>query len=126
MRLPSAARTVLLLTTGITLAMTTAPATAAPTGGSAASAAPIPASCDWGRVCVYNDPGFKGGGTTVPTVPSGRCTGYSSADWQSARNTTNNYVRLWDNSNCTGANKLLGPGYSVSDLGFGAAGVGGL
>jgi hypothetical protein len=118
MRLLSTARTVLLLTMGITLAMTTATANAAPTR-------PMSEGCAWGLLCVYSEAGFNGG-LSIPTVPSGSCDHYRYADWRSARNFTNQYVRLWDGSDCVGANRLLPPGYSVADLGFGASGVGGL
>jgi hypothetical protein len=155
MRLPSAIRTFLLFATGIILATTTATANAAPitrhtpsasaktpardtwadpfTGGGAPAASasrhsmPVPAGCSWGQLCAYHEAGF-GGNThaVIDPVPSGSCDGYSRADWRSAINITNQYARFWDHNDCTGANKLLPPGYSTADFGFDANGVGGL
>jgi hypothetical protein len=94
---------------------------------SAASAMPVPAGCSWGQLCAYHEAGF-GGNThaVIDPVPSGSCDGYSRADWRSAINITNQYARFWDHNDCTGANKLLPPGYSTADFGFDANGVGGL
>lgn len=118
MRLLRTTRAALLLITGITLAATTTTANAASTRQQD--------TCAWGLLCVYDEPGFTDRGLSIPTVPSGSCNHYGNANWRSARNFTNQYARLWDHSDCTGANRLLSPGDGVGDLGFGASSVGGL
>lgn len=157
MRLPSATRTVLLLTTGITLAMTMATANAAPTsshqpaasaktsagaattypftGGAQAtyslrnslSAAGSRVQCNANKICAFRETGFGGPVyAALDLVQSGRCEGYSRADWRSAINNSNGYARFWDHNNCTGANRLLAPGWSTADFGFAANSLGGL
>lgn len=118
MRLLRTTRAALLLITGITLAATTTTANAASTRQQD--------TCAWGLLCVYDEPFWADRGLSIPTVPSGQCRGYPFANWRSSSNFTNVYVRLWDRTNCTGANKLINPGESIGDLGFGASGVGGL
>lgn len=80
-------------------------------------------------LCLWTRANFPGRPTTLSDpVPSGQCVALDIyfPGARSAVNRTNRYARFWSNSDCTGRNYLLQPGWSsVSDFGFQARGLGG-
>jgi hypothetical protein len=82
-----------------------------------------------GWLCVWTGPDFTGQMIYSGTVASGQC-GAMDVYFPGARsavNRTGQYARFWSNSNCTGSNYLLFPGWSsVGNFGFQANGLGGL
>lgn len=80
-------------------------------------------------LCLWTGANFTGQLILSDTVRSGQCGALDIyfPGARSAVNRTNQYARFWSNSNCTGSNYLLFPGWSsVSNFGFQARGLGGL
>ncbi len=101
--------------------LATVPATAANATGPRNSPAPAVApagdgACDLGYVCGWQNPSFEKPRNLYTTTPTD-CVN-TAAVVQSITNATGRPLRVWSDSNCTGASEVVDPNKSVGDFNY--------
>jgi Peptidase inhibitor family I36 len=80
--------------------------------------------CTDGRICVWQEPYFKGNWTSLTPQHPGECQPIYGGGWSYFNNTTV-LERVWSGSNCTGISEIVFRRHEVPQEGFVVNSVGG-
>ncbi|MGP3934495.1 peptidase inhibitor family I36 protein [Nonomuraea sp. KM88] len=72
--------------------------------------------CPVGRICLWQGANFTGLKMVAPETAPGSCR-WTAVPYQSAYNRTGALQRLWQNTDCTGANRYLPSGSAIDQVG---------